>query len=56
MKCGAKCFTVEATINGKLLTIPVTARTSVQARKVVRLEYGEELKVIEVKAIKTPIS
>lgn len=49
MNCGARCFTVQAEINGKLQTIPVTARTSIQARKVVRLEYGDHLKVIAVK-------
>ncbi|GGA42828.1 hypothetical protein [Psychrobacillus lasiicapitis] len=53
MKCGAKCFTVQAEINDKLQTIPVTARTSVQARKVVRLEYGEQLKIISVKGATT---
>lgn len=50
MKCGARCFTVQAEINGKLQTIPVTARTSIQARKVLSLEYGNELKIIAVKA------
>ncbi|MDI2586568.1 hypothetical protein OR571_05325 [Psychrobacillus sp. NEAU-3TGS] len=49
IKCGAKCFTVQADINGELQTIPVTARTSVQARKVVRLQYGDQLKIIAVK-------
>lgn len=48
MKCGAKCFTVQAEINGEMQTIPVSARTSIQARKVVRLEYGDQLKVITV--------
>lgn len=48
MKCGAKCFTVQAEINGEMHTIPVTARTSIQARKVLRLEYGDQLKVIVV--------
>ena len=50
MKCGAKCFIVEAEINGKMQSIPVTARTSIQARKTVSLEYGNELKIIAVKA------
>ncbi|MFB5086989.1 hypothetical protein PGC35_07170 [Psychrobacillus sp. PGGUH221] len=49
MKCGAKCFVVEAEINDKLQTIPVTARTAIQARKVVRLEFGEQLKIISVR-------
>ena len=50
MKCGARCFTIQAEIGGKLQTIPVTARTSIQARKAVTLEYGNQLKIIEVKA------
>lgn len=50
MKCGAKCFTVKAEVNGKLQMIPVTARTSIQARKVVCQEYGDQLKIIAVKA------
>ena len=50
MKCGARCFIVQAEINGKLQTIPVTARTSIQARKVINLEYGDQLKIIGVKA------
>ena len=49
MKCGAKCFIVEAEINEKLQIIQVTARTTAQARKVVRLEYGDELKIISVR-------
>lgn len=52
MKCGAKCFIVEAEINGKVQTIPVTARTSIQARKVVSLEYSDQLKIIGVKVNK----
>lgn len=50
MKCGAKCFTVHAEINGKLQKLQVTARTSIQARKVVRSEYGDQLRIIAVKA------
>lgn len=50
MKCGARCFIVQAEVNGKLQTIPVTARTSIQARKVVCLEYSDQLKIITVKA------
>ena len=49
MKCGAKCFIVEAEINGKMQSIPVTARTSIQVRKALSLEYGNELKIIAVK-------
>lgn len=52
MKCGAKCFIVEAEINGKVQTIPVTARTSIQARKVVSLESSDQLKIIGVKVNK----
>lgn len=52
MKCGAKCFIVEAEINGKVQTIPVIARTSIQARKVVSLEYSNQLEIIGVKVNK----
>ena len=50
MKCGTKCFVVEAEINEKMQTIPVTARTATHARKVVRLEYGDQLKIISVRS------
>lgn len=52
MKCGAKCFIVQAEINGKVQAIPVNARTSIQARKVVCLEYSDQLKIIGVKVNK----
>jgi len=49
MKCGAKCFLVEIENNGKLELKPVTARTSVSARKLIRHEYGSDVEIISVK-------
>ena len=50
MKCGAKCFTVQAEINGRLMRSPLPPRNSLQARKALSLEYGNELKIIAVKS------
>jgi len=49
MRCGAKCFMVEIEREGKKETLPVTARTSAGARKVVRLEHGEGVEILAVK-------
>ena len=48
MRCGAKCFLVEIEREGKKETLPVTARTSAAARKVVRLEHGEGVEILAV--------
>ena len=48
MKCGAKCFLVEMEVNGVVEVIPVKARTPIEARKTIRLEYGKETKVLTV--------
>ena len=55
MRCGEKCFLVEVEVNGKKQVMPVKARTSVGARKTIRIEYGSEaniVKVVEEKKIK----
>ena len=52
MQCGAKCFIVEIEQDGELKRVPVKARTSVQARKTVRLQFEEAAKIISVKAEK----
>ncbi len=52
MQCGAKCFTVQVEINGEIKTFPVTARSPIQARKAVRLQYEEAVKIISVRAEK----
>ncbi|MFE8700013.1 hypothetical protein ACFYKX_05170 [Cytobacillus sp. FJAT-54145] len=48
MRCGSKCFLVEMEVNGERQTKSVTARTPVDARKTIRLEYGGEGKIISV--------
>ena len=49
MQCGAKCFLVEIERNGKVETVPVKARTSVAARKTVRLQFDDLERVISVR-------
>lgn len=49
MQCGAKCFIVEVEIDGQRKTFPVNARTSVLARKTVRIQYEEAVKIVSVK-------
>jgi len=46
MMCGSKCFVVKVELNGEQLTKKVNARTPVNARKVVRGEYGADAKII----------
>lgn len=49
MQCGAKCFVVEVEQDGKKKRIPVKARSAVQARKTVRIQFEEAIKIISVK-------
>lgn len=49
MQCGAKCFIVEVELAGEKKSFPVTARTSVQARKAVRIQYEDAVKIVSVK-------
>ena len=49
MQCGAKCFIVQVERDGKVESMPVTARSSVQARKKVRLQYEDVVKVLTVR-------
>ncbi|MER1986929.1 MAG: hypothetical protein ABS948_13655 [Solibacillus sp.] len=49
MQCGAKCFIVEVELDGEKKSFPVTARTSVLARKAVRLQYEDAVKIVSVK-------
>ena len=50
MQCGAKCFIVEVEHpNGDRDSFPVNARTSILARKTVRLQYEDAVKIISVK-------
>lgn len=48
MRCGAKCFLVEMEVNGRVEVKTVNARSPMEARKTIRLEYGEETKVLSV--------
>ena len=50
MQCGAKCYIVEVELNGEKKSVPVTARSPIQARKAVRLQYEELVKIISVKS------
>ena len=52
MKCGAKCFLVEVEKDGIVETIAVDARTAVSARKVIRKQLGDAVKIVAVKADK----
>ena len=49
MRCGSKCFLVEMEVNGEKQVKPVTARTPVDARKTIRLEYGAEAQILSVR-------
>lgn len=48
MRCGEKCFLVEIEVNGEKQVKPVTARTSIKARKTIHLEYGGESNILSV--------
>lgn len=49
MRCGAKCFFVEFEIDGEIQSKPVVARTPVEARKTIRLTYGQGPRILSVK-------
>ncbi|GAE25542.1 hypothetical protein JCM9140_1542 [Halalkalibacter wakoensis JCM 9140] len=40
MRCNSKCFLVEMEQNGERQTKTVTARSSIEARKTIRGQYG----------------
>lgn len=48
MRCGSKCFLVTIEENGEKQIKPVTARSPVDARKTIRLEYGAETQILSV--------
>jgi len=48
VRCGSKCFLVEMEIKGEKQIKPVIARTSVDARKTLRKEYGAEAHIVSV--------
>ncbi|HWK22941.1 MAG TPA: hypothetical protein VNS08_07925 [Ureibacillus sp.] len=49
MRCGAKCFVVEFEIDGEKQVKQIIARTPVEARKTIRLEYGTSPQNLSVK-------
>lgn len=48
MRCGSKCFLVTIEMNGEKQIKPVTARSPVDARKTIRMEYGAEAQILSV--------
>ncbi|GAB3796138.1 hypothetical protein [Virgibacillus kimchii] len=53
MRCGAKCFLVEAEIDGEKRIKSVNARTPAEARKTIRKAYGHRTPVISVRGRKS---
>ena len=49
MKCGAKRFLADIEIRGERKIVPVTARTPVTARKVIRTKFGENIYIIAIR-------
>ena len=49
LRCGAKCFFVEYEIDGEIQSKSVVARTPVEARKTIRLTYGQGPRILTVK-------
>ncbi|WP_175640393.1 hypothetical protein [Metabacillus schmidteae] len=49
MRCGSKCFVVEMEIQGEKKRESIIARTPVDARKTVRIEYGAEAHILSVR-------
>jgi len=49
VRCGAKCFLVEFEVNGEIQSKPIVARTPVEARKTIRLTYGQGPRILTVK-------
>ncbi len=42
MRCGTRCFVVTVEQKNELITEEVSARSQVDARKIVRQRYGED--------------
>jgi len=49
LRCGEKCFFVEAEIDGERIIKPVNARTPALARKTLRKAYGKGTPILAVK-------
>lgn len=51
MMCGAKRFLVKIEMNGEVEVKQVIARTSVNARKVIRQKYGDDVTILSVEVL-----
>ncbi len=49
LRCGEKCFLVEAEIDGKKLLKTINARTHAEARKTIRKEHGATTPIVAVR-------
>lgn len=49
MQCGAKCFLVEVERDGRVEQVQVTARSSVAARKTVRVQFDDIARIVSVR-------
>ncbi|MBB3111478.1 hypothetical protein FHS18_003546 [Paenibacillus phyllosphaerae] len=49
MRCGSRCFSVTFEVDGDQQFKSVTARSSVDARKMIRQAYGESARIVSVK-------
>ncbi|MEI3597758.1 MULTISPECIES: hypothetical protein [unclassified Oceanobacillus] len=45
MRCGEKCFRVTIEKDNETKSIPVYARTQIEARRAVRRKYGKEVDI-----------
>lgn len=46
MQCGSKCFQIEVELDGEKKTELVRARTAVNARKAIRVQYGKDAVIL----------
>ncbi|QOR68016.1 hypothetical protein IM538_07755 [Cytobacillus suaedae] len=49
MRCGSKCFIVEMELKGQKQFKSVKAKTPIEARKAIRVEYGVEASILSVR-------
>lgn len=49
MRCGAKCFQVQMDIDGKEEIKSTNARTPAEARKFIRAQLGEKVRILSVR-------
>lgn len=49
MRCGEKCFYVKIEKEKSTEILPVYARTTAEARKTVRREFGDDISILSVR-------